>query len=143
MNNSLFERFVINFYGDLPTILKNIDVHVQYNGLFLCPMHDNYNTPAAKIFKDENGWAFYCFSEQRQYGTYDVYKEIYKYNMKVVFRELWSRLTNAQKDLMMNKFGEYNESGEVACEEYYKAFKDRKITYKQLVQLIQNYHKST
>lgn len=133
MNNNRFERFVINYYGDLPKILKNIDVHIQHNGLFLCPMHDNYNTPAAKIFKDSTGWAFYCFAEQRQFGTYDVYKEVYRYNMRAVFRELWNRLSESQRELMKDRFGEYDDSGEIACEQSYQSFYNRKINYQQLI----------
>ena len=133
MNNRQFERFVINYYGDLPTLLKKLDVHIQHNGLFLCPMHDNYNTPAAKIFKDENGWAFYCFSEQKQFATYDVYKEIYGYNMKVVFRELWSQLSEGQQALMKDKFGEFDDSGEITCEASFQRFYNRQINYKQLL----------
>ena len=138
MKNSLFERFVINYYGDLPTILKNLDVHIQHNGLFLCPMHDNYNTPAAKIFKDKNGWAFYCFSEQRQFGTYDVYKEICGYNMKVVFRTLWSQLTESQQAMMKDKFGEYDDQVEVQSEQSFIKFSQKTINYQQLLQEIEN-----
>lgn len=136
MNNRLFERFVINYYGNLPKLLKDIDVHIQANGLFLCPMHDNYNTPAAKIFKDINGWAFYCFSEQKQFGSYDVLKEVYKYNMKVYFRTLWSMLNDSQKAEMRDKFGEYDENSEIFCEQYFEMFRNKQIDYKQLVNLL-------
>jgi hypothetical protein len=134
MNNNLFERFVINYYGDLPTILKKLDIHVQHNGLFLCPMHDNYNTPAAKLFKDDSGWAFYCFNEQKQFGTYDVYKEICGYNMKVVFKTLWSQLTPGQQDMMQSRFGEFDDKAEIQSEQSFIKFSQKTINYHQLLQ---------
>ena len=54
MNSKLFKIFVINYYGDLPKILEGLDIKVQHNGLFLCPMHDNYNTTAAPSEKAYN-----------------------------------------------------------------------------------------
>lgn len=138
MNNRAFERFVINYYGNLPKILKDLDVHVQPNGLFLCPMHDNYDTPAAKLFKDDNGWAFYCFAEQRQFGTYDVYKEYYHQNMKTLFRKIWSNLTPAQQAKMKDLFGDVNDERVLANENIYQAFFNRQINYQQMLKLLKN-----
>ena len=138
MNNKAFEKFVINYYGDLPKILKNLDIEVQFNGLFFCPMHDNYNTPAAKLFKDENGWCFYCFSEHRIYNTYDIYKEIYKTNMKQLFNNLWEKLSESDKSLMKDKFGEFSDSGDIENLDLFKMFKDRRISYSNLIKNLEN-----
>ena len=110
MNSKLFKRFVIDYYGDLPKILENLDIVVQRNGLMMCPMHDNYNTPAAKLFKDQTGWHFYCFNEQRQFGTYDVYQQIYNLNMDFVFQQLWSQLSKFEQSQMFDIFGEYDDN---------------------------------
>lgn len=138
--NSLFEKFVINYYGDLPRLLKDIDIEVQYNGLFLCPMHDNYNTPAAKLFKDDTGWVFWCFAEGKMYGTYDILKEIYKINTKVAFRQLWNQLSKAEQEAMRDRFGEYDETAEIQNESSFIKFSKKQIDYKTLLnEICQSY----
>ena len=137
--NYKFEKFVINYYADLPKILKNLDIYIQHNGLFFCPMHTNENTPAAKIFKDESSWAFYCFAEGRQYTAYDVLKEIYHLNMKVEFNNLWNSLSEEQKAFLQDKFGEYDtNSREVDNEDVYLGFYQHRINYQQLKLLLEH-----
>ena len=132
MNSKLFKRFVIDYYGDLPKILENLDIVVQRNGLMMCPMHDNYNTPAAKLFKDQTGWHFYCFNEQRQFGTYDVYQQIYNLNMDFVFQQLWSQLSKFEQSQMFDIFGEYDDSAPLENIQTYEKFKYGQINYQQL-----------
>ena len=132
MNSKLFKRFVIDYYGDLPKILENLDIIVQRNGLMMCPMHDNYNTPAAKLFKDQTGWHFYCFNEQRQFGTYDVYQQIYNLNMDFVFQQLWSQLSKFEQSQMFDIFGEYDDSAPLENIQTYEKFKYGQINYQQL-----------
>ena len=132
MNSKLFKRFVIDYYGDLPKILENLDIVVQRNGLMMCPMHDNYNTPAAKLFKEQTGWHFYCFNEQRQFGTYDVYQQIYNLNMDFVFQQLWSQLSKFEQSQMFDIFGEYDDSAPLENIQTYEKFKYGQINYQQL-----------
>lgn len=132
MNSKLFKRFVIDYYGDLPKILENLDIVVQRNGLMMCPMHDNYNTPAAKLFKDQTGWHFYCFNEQRQFGTYDVYQQIYNLNMDFVFQQLWSQLSKFEQSQMFDIFGEYDDNAPLENIQTYEKFKYGQINYQQL-----------
>ena len=132
MNSKLFKRFVIDYYGDLPKILENLDIVVQRNGLMMCPMHDNYNTPAAKLFKDQTGWHFYCFNEQRQFGTYDVYQQIYNLNMDFVFQQLWSQLSKFEQSKMFDIFGEYDDNAPLENIQTYEKFKYGQINYQQL-----------
>ena len=133
MNNWLFKRYVINYFGNLPEILKKMGINVHTNGLFFCPMHDNYNTPAAKLFKDPDGWCFYCFSENKVFGTYDVYKDIYHYNMDDIFNQLWNSLSEAQKGQLQTLFGEYDTNTPVDDLDLYNAFKMGQIDYTGLV----------
>ena len=90
------------------------------------------------LFKDDNGWAFYCFNEQKQFGTYDVYKEICGYNMKVVFKTLWSQLTPGQQDMMKSRFGEFDDKAEIQSEQSFIKFSQRAINYQQLLQELEN-----
>lgn len=132
MNTKLFKRFVIDYYGNLPKILENMDIKVQYNGLMMCPMHDNYNTPAAKIFKDNTGWHFFCFNEQRQFGSYDVYKQIYGYNMDYIFTQLWNQLTKEDQEKMYDIFGEFDDNAPLENIQTFENFKAGIYSYQQL-----------
>lgn len=134
MNSKLFKIFVINYYGNLPKILKDLDIEVQHNGLMMCPMHDNYNTPAAKLFKDQTGWHFYCFNEQRQFGTYDVYQQIYNLNMEYVFNDLWSKLSKQEQSQMYDIFGEFDDDAPLENIDTYKKFRAGVSNYQQLKQ---------
>ena len=137
MYDKTFQRFVINYYGDLPKILDKIGVDVSTGGLFFCPMHDNYNTPSAKLFKDDTGWHFFCFSEQRQFGTYDVYKSVFGLNMAQVFKTLWENLTEIQRQSMFDLFGEQDTNTPVENLDVYEAFHFGKITYEQMLLLLE------
>lgn len=134
MNSKLFKIFVINYYGNLPKILKDLDIEVQHNGLMMCPMHDNYNTPAAKLFKDQTGWHFYCFNEQKQFGTYDVYQQIYNLNMEYVFNDLWSKLSKQEQNQMYDIFGEFDDDAPLENIDTYKKFRAGVLNYQQLKQ---------
>lgn len=134
MNSKLFKIFVINYYGNLPKILKDLDIEVQHNGLMMCPMHDNYNTPAAKLFKDQTGWHFYCFNEQKQFGTYDVYQQIYNLNMEYVFNDLWSKLSKQEQNQMYDIFGEFDDDAPLENIDTYKKFRAGVSNYQQLKQ---------
>lgn len=138
MNNKLFKMFVINYYGNLPKILKEIDIEVQHNGLMMCPMHDNYNTPAAKIFKDITGWHFYCFNEQKQFGTYDVYQHVFNYNMDFIFDSLWSKLSEKEQKQMYDIFGEFDDNTPIENIQTYQNFKAGILNYQQLKQELCN-----
>ena len=132
MNDRTFKRFVINYYGNLPKILKEMGIESGRGGLMFCPMHDNYNTPAAKLFKDKTGWHFYCFTENRQFGTYDVYQQVYGYNMDQVFDHLWNQLSESDRTQMYDIFGEFDDSSVIENIEIYQKFKYAQITYSQL-----------
>ena len=132
MNNKLFKIFVINYFGNLPKILEDLEVEKGAGGLIFCPMHDNYNTPAAKVFKDKTGWHFYCFTENKQFGTYDLYKHIYGYNMEQVFEALWNQLDDSTKNQMYDMFGEFDEDAPIENLEIFQEFKNRQINYEQL-----------
>ena len=57
-------------FSDLAKKFENVD---SSTGNIFCPFHDNYSTPAAKMYWDEirEIWVIWCFSEQRAFTTYD------------------------------------------------------------------------
>ena len=97
-------------------------------------MHDNYNTPAAKIFKDQTGWHFFCFNEQKQFGSYDVWKDVCGYNMDMVFNQLWSQLSKTEQSQMYDIFGEFDDNAPLENIKTYQKFKAGVSNYFQLKQ---------
>lgn len=64
----------INRNVDIVSNLEKLGVVVPYNQKVYCPFHHNLNTPAAKVYVDEeNGsGSLYCYTERKHYHTYDV-----------------------------------------------------------------------
>lgn len=66
-------RRVINHnfsFSDLSKRFENVD---SSTGNIFCPFHENYTTPAAKMYWDDiqDMWVIWCFSEQRRFTAYD------------------------------------------------------------------------
>ena len=66
-------RRVINHnfsFSDLSKRFENVD---SSTGNIYCPFHENYTTPAAKMYWDDiqDMWVIWCFSEQRRFTAYD------------------------------------------------------------------------
>ena len=57
-------------FADLSSKFNGID---SSTGNFFCPFHENYETPAAKMYWDEERkiWVIWCFSERRHFTAYD------------------------------------------------------------------------
>ena len=50
-------------------------------GVMFCPFHDDRNKPSAKFFKDSDGIErIYCYSERKQFTSYDYVKLILEEN---------------------------------------------------------------
>lgn len=78
MEKSKYNPFVIkavinkNFtFSDLSKRFENVD---ESTGNIYCPFHENHETPAAKMYWDENReiWVLHCFGEcHRSFTAYD------------------------------------------------------------------------
>lgn len=57
---------------------KRFNHNVMLNSSIFCPFHDNYNTPAAKAYWDEDRdiVVIWCFTEQKRFTTYDYINKI-------------------------------------------------------------------
>ena len=71
--NTLVLKEVINrnfTFADLSPRFKNVD---SSTGNIFCPFHENHDTPAAKMYWDEDKeiWVIWCFSEHKHFTAYD------------------------------------------------------------------------
>ena len=136
-----FKEFVINLYTDLPKLLKDLDINVHVNGQLFCPFHDNYNTEAAKLYKDSNGYCIYCFYEHRIYRSFDVVRDIMKQNVYNVFDSIWNSLTDKMKQDMLDRYGEVDTGTiTVPCLKELDYFRQGKINYDKLLNILNQFY---
>ena len=64
-----------------------------YNTNCFCPFHENHNSPAAKMYEDEDTGliVLHCFTERRRYTTYD-YVKIILVERKKRYKDVWDFL---------------------------------------------------
>lgn len=69
----------------------------------LSPFHDNYESPAAKIYHDKMGDTLWCFSENRRYYPADVLKKkLMKGNsVASIFFNIWKQLNKEAKESLV------------------------------------------
>lgn len=62
-------------FADLSPKYKNVD---SSTGNIFCPFHENHDTPAAKMYWDDDKgiWVLWCFSEHRHFTAYDYVAKI-------------------------------------------------------------------
>lgn len=117
-------REVINrnfTFADLSPKFKGVD---SSTGNIFCPFHENYETPAAKMYFNENRniWVIHCFGEcHRNFTAYDYVDLILclkyqKYDSPLDFlkqnmseQELKRQLKNCEKFVSENESNSYME----------------------------------
>lgn len=101
----------------------------DYIGKCFCPFHENYDTPAAKISKTENGDMLYCFSERKSYRPADLFTRYHKEQTGVdkdltidkVFRRIWSQIPIDKRQWFIEQYNQqYNENGTSTYQELVK-----------------------
>ena len=132
-----FMKYVINYCVDMKALLRQLKVDVPYNGQIFCPFHDNYNTESAKLYRDNDGYKIFCFSEHRIYTSYDIIKDLLNENIYGVYNSIWQSLSNEAKKALEDSFGEV-ETDEITvpCLEAFDAFRAGEIKYKDLCDII-------
>lgn len=107
MVDQKFMEHVINCCLPFPVVLKQATGNrYDYSRKCFCPFHNNFDTPAAKIFHNEDGDYLFCFSEQRQYRPSDVFdKKLIKTSLATVYYKLWDKLEASLQTELKLSFG--------------------------------------
>lgn len=103
-------RNVINDYftfADLSPRFKGVD---SSTGNIFCPFHENHDTPAAKMYWDDEReiWILHCFGEcHRNYTAYDyvnliLCEKYQKYSSPLQF--LFSNIPEAQLSITLDNY---------------------------------------
>lgn len=97
-------RKVLNRYIKFPSLLKYIDSSREwsYEGKVYCPFHENYESPSAKIYRnDEDGDTLYCFSEHKVYRPSDLFfLKVTNIPMGEIFKKVWERLSEEERSMI-------------------------------------------
>lgn len=100
-----FKKYVIDLMVPFPTILAAAGVEVDYGSVY-CPFHDNTDTPAARLYSNEDkGDTLYCWAEQRVYRPSDVLtKKLLPASLDTIFERVWKRLPAVSRVTLMDSY---------------------------------------
>lgn len=93
------EELVINRYCTFEYLLSYIGQSFPDRPVkCFCPFHENHDTPAAKLYQNEEGESIFCFTENRSYRPHDLLKSgIVPFTSNHVFSAIWQQLGEEEK----------------------------------------------
>lgn len=131
------ERYVINKYMSMPKLFDDLGIDYNERTTMYCPFHRNIHTKAAKLYHDEVGWMLWCFSEQRMFGCYDVYKEFYpKVDTHKLAIFILRKLPEKEREKIIKEAGDILELQDLPFQEALIKFKRHTIKYSDLLNQI-------
>lgn len=102
-----FQAYVINKKIPFPIMLEKAGYEdYSYDGKCYCPFHDNYESPAGKIYHDKEGDTLWCFSEQKRYYPADVLRKNLMKGKSVasIFSNLWGKLSEDTRQALYDNY---------------------------------------
>ena len=131
------ERYVINKFMSMPKLFDRLGIDYDENTTMYCPFHRNVRTKAAKLYNDSNGWSLWCFSEQKMFGAYDLYKEyLPKINTHDLAVMILKRLPVEEQEQIIRESGDILELQELPFQSDLQEFKEHSINYNELMSSI-------
>ena len=139
---------VINRYLTFAAILKNytgddnkMKIKKGTSLQIFCPFHDNKNTKAATLYKDDEGLeSIWCYTESKRFFPYDLLK-IYTDNKEIytIFKKIWFQLTDEDRIYFINNEEIYIEKFDEDTIRLFNElddFKNKKINYENVLKKI-------
>lgn len=132
--------YVVNHYIDTRQLLKKLNINVRANNAMFCPFHDNVDTPAAHLYKEDDGsCTIYCYAEDKLYHNSDLYRNYYpELDIEELANKLYSILPEEEKAKIADQINKPFELPELPFIDALQDFAHRKITYKELMKQISN-----
>lgn len=134
MNKNLV-YYIVNHFIDMRALLSSLHIDVKPNLVMYCPFHDNQNTPAAHLYKEDDGsYTIYCFSENRVFTNVDLYKNyLPDINLEDLAKLLFSNLSKEMQDSLTNNLQVTSVANSIPYVESLESFKFSKITFPELL----------
>lgn len=135
----LLERYIINKYISMPKLFDSLGIDYRVNANMYCPFHRNENTPSAHLYHDEIGYRLWCFSENRMYGAWNVYKAfISNINTNQLALMIFNRLSEDDQKNLLNELGTESEPDTLPYQKELDKFKKHQISIDDLLSAIAN-----
>lgn len=142
VDDTKFQLFVIDKLVPFPVVLAQAGYeNYTYQGKVFCPFHENFETPAAKLYNDgDKGDTLFCFSEQRIYRPSDVFRrKLTEKSFVKVFFKLWNQLDDSKRQKLAEDYGKPFDILPEQWKEHsdkLELFKQGKISINQHIDLI-------
>ena len=136
------ERYIINRFVSMPKLFDYLGIDYRVDSNMYCPFHDNRHTPAAHLYSDETGYRLWCFSENKMYGAWNLYKEyLPKIDTNQLALRIFNSMSKEDQDKLMEDIGAEQELETLPFSNSLKDFKQHKINITQLLSTIADcYH---
>ena len=130
--------YIINHYIDTRQLLKSLNIGVRANNSMFCPFHENTETPAAHLYKEEDGsHTIYCYSEDKLYHNADLYRNyLPNINIDELANLLYNNLPEEEKAKMADRIDKPYELPVLPFMSALQEFAQHKITYRELMERI-------
>lgn len=116
------EKQIINTYIPMDKLFDMLGIEYSLHSNMYCPFHENVHSPAAHLHTDSN--RLWCYSEQRMYGSWDVYKVYYP---KIDTNKLAEAIVNKIGiEEIENRLGQIENKNEIPFLKDLDKFKERK-----------------
>ncbi len=136
--NIKLEYKVIDYFCTFDYLLSYAGIEFpSETSMCFCPFHENVNTKAAKLFKEEHNDHIYCFAEAKQYRPHHLLTTgIVPFTIQHVFSAIWSNLSDYEKSIFSEDLKYHTVN--VDFSKYYDQYKKCKLSYNDLLSSLIN-----
>ena len=135
------EKYLINRFISMPKLFDSLGIDYRINSNIYCPFHANDKSPAAHLYADEHGYRVWCFSENKMYGSWDVYKTYMpQINTNKLALMIFNRLNENDQKIILDSLNNEQEIESLPYNNDLIRFKRKEINITQLLQIIADSH---
>ena len=107
LEDSKFVDYVVNRFIPFKLIYKMLDMEYRDRGNNYCIFHDNSDTPAARVYHNDNGDSLYCYSENRSYKPSHAFRlGIVEHRIESIAYNILKQFNDIQIKALLDDFGE-------------------------------------
>ena len=125
------QRFLINKFIFMDRLMDMLNIDYRVNSNMFCPFHRNENSPSAHYYSESN--LLWCFSEQKMYGSYDLYKIYTDVNTEELAIKILSKFSDEQQRKLLLEAQEELEPERLPFEQSLYKFSHNKVSYDVLL----------
>ena len=144
LEDSKFVDYVVNRFIPFKLIYKMLDMEYKDRGNNYCIFHDNSDTPAARVYHNDNGDSLYCYSENKSYKPSHAFRlGIVGHRIESIAYNILKQFNDIQIKALLDDFGEgldikptFNEEELNILNEFKKGNKNIREFNKALIKIL-------